>query len=332
MNPIFSLILILSIFCLPQLQAKVRILTFHYNRPEFLELQIRTLQKFIQDDYELFIFNDAKSDTIRDAINEICARHSVNCLRYEQEWHHLNPVNETLRGHFQNPSIKSYLGFRYTGDVTDLPSVRHAHVIQFALDRFGYTHDDLVVILDGDMFPIRPVSIHALQENYDVIGLYRFVPKQNIGYLWVPFISLNMPRLPNKSEVKFDLALVNGMLADTGTAFYNYLKRHPGVSVKTYPNFEKSYSYRAMSNEKMRELGFTDDEISYCQELNTGLKHSRGLETEINLNPTIVDSGVEFHIDRRFLHFGGSSYGGGKVKTLSTIKFLNAIILCIDSN
>ena len=50
------------------------------------------------------------------------------------------------------------------------PSVQHNHVIQFALDHYGYNHDDIVVIINGDMFAIRKFSIKEMINGYDVIG------------------------------------------------------------------------------------------------------------------------------------------------------------------
>ena len=40
-------------------QTKVLIFTYSYNKPEFIELQYKTFKKFLLDDHELIVFNDA---------------------------------------------------------------------------------------------------------------------------------------------------------------------------------------------------------------------------------------------------------------------------------
>ncbi len=64
LNPSLVNIILLSSFNLyfiAPLSAKVLLFTFAYNRPELIELQYKTFKKFLLDDYELIVINDAKS-------------------------------------------------------------------------------------------------------------------------------------------------------------------------------------------------------------------------------------------------------------------------------
>ena len=70
-----------------RVSAKVRFLTFHYNHPEFIEIQYQTFQKFMMDDYELIVFNDAKDPKFEIAIRETCEKYGIPCIRFQQEWH-----------------------------------------------------------------------------------------------------------------------------------------------------------------------------------------------------------------------------------------------------
>ena len=72
--------------------AKVRILTFHYNRPDFLEYQMRAFQKYLLDDYEVIVFNDAKDAGNECAIRSFCEEHGILCVRFEPEWHLVRSV------------------------------------------------------------------------------------------------------------------------------------------------------------------------------------------------------------------------------------------------
>lgn len=42
---------------------KVLIITTVYNRPDFIELQAKTFEKFLKDDYRFVVFNDARDKT-----------------------------------------------------------------------------------------------------------------------------------------------------------------------------------------------------------------------------------------------------------------------------
>ena len=54
--------------------------------------------------------------------------------------------------------------------IRENPSVRHFHVIDYALEHYGYDHDDIIVIMDGDNFLIKPLSIRELLGRNDIIG------------------------------------------------------------------------------------------------------------------------------------------------------------------
>ena len=45
--------------------SKVLIITHAYNRPEFIPLQDITFKKFLKDDYEFVVFNDARDPKIK---------------------------------------------------------------------------------------------------------------------------------------------------------------------------------------------------------------------------------------------------------------------------
>ena len=61
------------------LQARVRILTFHCNMPQFIELQKKTLDKFLQNKYELVVCNDARAPEDKCAIQNTCRQLGIRC-------------------------------------------------------------------------------------------------------------------------------------------------------------------------------------------------------------------------------------------------------------
>lgn len=112
-------IFILVLFFSNEGYATVRILTFHYNQPEFIEIQYKTLKKFLMDDFELIVFNDAKTPENEKGIENICNEHGIKCVRFKPEWHLIDPLNIYLQECLQEPSTIGIWGLiLYTHIVT----------------------------------------------------------------------------------------------------------------------------------------------------------------------------------------------------------------------
>lgn len=83
-NKIFALTGFLSIVSLFAGSEKILILTYSYNRPEFIEWQHKTFEKFLLDDYEMIVFNDADNVVMSSQIKSMCKNlilHVYLCLR-----------------------------------------------------------------------------------------------------------------------------------------------------------------------------------------------------------------------------------------------------------
>lgn len=269
-------------------------MTFHYNRPDYLEMQIKLLKKFILDDYELLVFNDARSFESSQAIEQVCNAYGVQCVRYEQDWHNNHPLTYKVLRQIENPSfLGSYLGGmdkgRTASDIGGNGSMRHCHVIQYALDFFGYDHSDIVAILDGDLFPIRPVSIRSLLEKKDLIGTYK--TEGDAKYLWVPFVAADMRTLPNKNDLQFHLDVIRNNLYDTGSHSHYYLLNNPKARVKKYRYYSNKFPIDTKSNltETLKNYKFNSSQIEAIEQI-------------------LYYTNMEFHIDFSFLHTVGSSW------------------------
>src|SRR5712671_5707704 len=122
-----------SIFIV-QTFASVRILTFHYNQAEFIEIQYRALQKFLRDDFELIVFNDANTLENEKAIEHICCELGIKCVRFEQQWHHSDPLNSYLKSRLGESTTVGIWGWNAMTSIEEIasnPSVRHSHIIQY---------------------------------------------------------------------------------------------------------------------------------------------------------------------------------------------------------
>jgi len=306
---IFLCIVTFYFFSPDELSAKIRIFTFHYNSPEFLEFQYKTFKKFILDDYEIFVVNDAPDSTKEKSIRDVCEKYDLMCVRYEQEWHRTDPINEKIRMMDDTPQKNSYFLFPFEEGSLDLravseqPSVRHCHVIQYALDHFGYDHDDIVVIMDADVFPVKPIRIRDLLKDVPLMGVdSEFRDKH---YLWVPFIAFDPKRLPEVKDLKFHLGVIDEMLCDTGSYSAVYLKEHPEVPFRLYPRCP-DYDFYPWDATTFLAFGFNNP---------------------YDIAKISWPITLEFYIDYHFIHYiGGAAHVKSAKKLQATYDFLNCLL------
>jgi hypothetical protein len=273
----------------PQLlSSKIRILTFQCNQAQFIEYQHLTLKKFLLDDYELIVINDGLSILERNEIDAVCKKYEIKSVFYEQEWHEHDLLNEYIKAATATEHGNDFFCFPKTNGYPDLEkisrncSIRHCHLIQFALDHYAYNHDDLVVIMDGDVFMIQPTSIRTLLQEVPIVGVDSEFGERH--YLWVPFIAFDPKRLPNLKELKFHADLIEGVVCDTGSHSYTYLKNNPGVECQLYPR-RNDFDFFPYDSTTFSKLGLTSLDTFRIQ----------------------WPVEMEFYVDYHFLHFMGGS-------------------------
>lgn len=235
---------------------KVLFITHAYNQPAFLEYQCRCFQKFVEDDFIFVVFNDARPGPNHDAIVAVCDKWNVPCIPIPQELHD-HPQEEPF---WQNdPGAE---GTR-----------RHCDGIQFSLDVIGYDFDGIVIIIDSDCFPIKPININQLfDDGSDLVAIVRgpFSGGRAVEYLWPGLAMMAMNRLADHKTIDFKCGNINGHLVDSGGYTHYYLKNHPEVKLKRLGYFPEGNLYnqcRHFSNQQKekiyRRLNFNQSEIDW---------------------------------------------------------------------
>lgn len=255
---VMIIILILAIFTgKNSLEAKVLIITHSYNRPDFIEIQSKTFQKFLKDEYEFVVFNDAPQEAMSQLITTTCANLNIPCIRIPQSIHTAPYLAREANDDFQNPAI------------------RCANVVQYSLDVLGFDHDGVVMIIDADMFLIKPFSIQEYFIHYQLSGVPQ--KREHVNYIWNGLVFFNMNTLPDRDSIDFNCKKVEGVAVDVGGNVYFYLKKHPELKLSLiyndYINKWTSLSEPQMAHENIRYL--------------------------FELNP----NNIEFLLDYSFLHY-----------------------------
>lgn len=293
------LLLILSMI---NSEGKIRLMTFHYNRPDFLEYQCKCLNKFLKEknDYELIVFNDAVDPELRDQIIATCKTYGVQCVIYPQELHNTGRLIEKIK--------------RWGYDAKS-GSVRHCQLVQYALDNYGFNHDDIVGIFEGDVFLTRELSLREILKVNTIAGAVQ-TDRDGMGieYMWIGLCFIDTKKLINKETFSFDLHFHNDRIfLDSGGSSYYYLKNNPEVPVKKY--YRTPINKLPRSNKvQLESMGFSSKEICFLQ----------------NMADYVAESTVtslEFHMDFHFIHFSFSRYNGSTdTKSILFKKYLADIL------
>jgi hypothetical protein len=287
-----SIVLLLPLFFMAHLYAKVLVITHAFNRPDFIELQYKTFKKFLKDEYEFVVFNDAERDPrIYKKIVEVCNKLHIPCISIPQAIHD--------KPYLYRPQSESNLW--------NSPCVRAANVVQYSLDYVGFDYDGIVAIIDSDMFLIQDFSIENFLEGCDIAGLSQ--SRGHVNYLWNGIVFFNMRTLPHKKSLNWNCGKIDGQPVDVGGYTYYFFKNNPEARIKYTNNCYIKNNADVVA--LLKERGLNDDEIKFLVD-----------------DPY----GSEFHVDKAFLHYrAGGNWNNmpqnyHDIKTSVLNKFMNSCL------
>ena len=104
-------IIALMLFTSLNIYAHVLIFTHAYNRPDFIEIQHKIFQAFLEDDYEFVVFSDAPDENMARQIKQMCDKYNIECIRIPPEIH-----------------TRPYLP-RWPGENNHAPAVRNVNAV-----------------------------------------------------------------------------------------------------------------------------------------------------------------------------------------------------------
>lgn len=273
------LFMMLLLMVCSALESKVLIISHSFNRPDFIELHAKTFKKFLQDDYEHVVFNDASNSSMKKEIKNTCKRLGIKCFRVPQELHAVPGRNS--------------------------PGHRHMDGIQYALNKIGYDFNGIVALIDSDMFLLEPFSIEKYLDGYAVAGELQERKDHRIvvQYLSPAIAFMDMRLLPNKRTLSFEGGYIEGLPCDVGGHTYFYLKNNPSAKPKLVNAFHVG---------AMKILA----PCSLCSNMSCSLCVQR-LQA-LHCNKCVIDfiqacpDDIEFFLDSKFLHYRSGSNWNNK--------------------
>lgn len=323
---LFMLLLLYQYPCL----GKILVFTYAYNRPDFIEIQYKTFKKFLQDDYEFVVFNDAQQEEMANQIVTMCERYGIRCIPIPQEIHGRPYLDRPTHGY-----LAQY----------NCPNVRNCNVVQYSLDTLGFKHDDIVALFDSDLFLVKEFSISQFMQDQKIACITRKC-KNHINhicqelhpdlapfqYIWIGLAFLNIPELQDKTAINFNCGFVHGNIRlDSGGYTYYYLdnlalnpKSIDRTSLKhlickACNSITVSQSSCTHNTNMLKEIGLCAREIQLAQSM--------------PLDNTKTGSYMEFILNGTFIHYcAGSNHSGFssqfiEIKSKAMQQFINDILL-----
>lgn len=206
---------------------KVLVISIHTNSPEFAKLQHRLLEANMVAPFDFVVaLDDVQGiphlDLGRSKLDEqfegLCSSLDIPLIRIPS-WVHSDRT-------ILFPETKE----RVSGDITNL---RAADALQYVFNIAPWTKYHSVLLLDADMFPIRPITQPDLSRSIPLFAVLqnRRRRKRAIKYFWngIFWISSDAPLA---HLLNFDCVKDKGLRADTGGQTYHLLDAYAQLGLR----------------------------------------------------------------------------------------------------
>ena len=219
---------------------KVSIFSFAANDKFPIDIQHRQYKKYLKDDFEFILFNDAFSPAMQQAIDTIATYNNIDQVNVPQ---HIHKV--------QNPSEG------------------YAATLNWAVKDYAVSRGcEIVFLVHADVFPVQPLSV------VDIIGdnlvastmEYRKIDSKEIYYLYPALTMLNMKTIGNQIST-LDFSVARGL--DTGGMTFNFVEKNNSL-VKRLNNLAADGMARLLSSGNLKEYLDADLQICAQYKLNKG--------------------------------------------------------------
>lgn len=187
----------------------ISIFTYAHKRPDFIEMQHETIQKYVKCEYEFIVFNNAIDNHQQySEIHSICKRLNIKCVDVQ-----LEPDMQTTTG-----------VLNFNGNAYITPNVACSYPLLWSFKNY-VTTEKLVCILDSDMFFVNDVDLVSLIKDKDIAYIPQYRQSHKIQYIWNAFVLLNLEKRPELKNLDWTPAPVNGENMDVGAQTCYYVKK-----------------------------------------------------------------------------------------------------------
>ena len=210
----------------------IKIFTFASHRVDFIGLQMHSFRKYLKEDFEFVVFNNAKYDWAGGAsyngINEQCGQIGVSVIDIQKDKALLDRCQQVeFSCSMLNPQ-----------GLYSNANVAHAYAFCWAWENIMYKEQIPIAIFDSDVFLIQPTKLTDTLNPHHICNISDGKPSPEgppILYMWPTFVLLDMVRLPDPQTLNWYCGQIRGVPVDVGGQTHHYLQAHPELDVYDVP-------------------------------------------------------------------------------------------------
>lgn len=219
---------------------RISIFSFAVNDKFPLDIMHRQFKKYMKEDFDFVLFNDAYDPKMEIAINTVASYNNIPCVRVPQRIHGV-----------QNPSEC------------------YASTLNWAVQEYAVANNcEIIVLMHSDVFPICDVTISNIIGNNIVASTpeFRLLNGKGINYFYPAFTIVNMKLLKNTNDL--DFSLLPGL--DVGGKTKEFIEKYPD-SYRFIPNHQAAYFLATLNEtESLAQYFKKDLEITRAAGLSSG--------------------------------------------------------------
>lgn len=273
----------------------VKIVTYAHKRPDFIYYQYESIKKHLKSEYEFIVFNNSVDDiNLYNEINKICSELYIKCIDVilTDDLKYIN--NELI---FENQ--------RYIN-----PNFACSYPLIWTFKNCFNENDDIICIIDSDMFFINDIDIENEIKDTDIIYIPQYRDRNQVKYVWNAFVCLNIKRNKNLLNLNWHPGSVNNVGCDVGGQSHYDLIKNNFIS-KTIEEFS------------IRDLHITDNNMFVHYIQNGNINYHLTIDKNYNLLEFKNTGGDKLFTNRSFPHEtefeNHSEYVLGRTKSIIEI-------------
>jgi hypothetical protein len=229
----------------------MRIFTCNDVTPEFVELQLASFRKYLQEDFEFIVFNCSQAITKTPEkskqVTEVCRSLGVEVREI--------PRDDELEISWLQLAGPPYQLFGRDGRfVRGIGGDTFNYMLQWVWKRVLSKEQGPFCFLHSDVFLMEPIRFSDYLQEYSMAAvLSRKARKEpllrsgkivdaessydstteheDLVYLWEPFLLVDILKLPEPEKMSWWPSIVEGVWTDTGGRTHYYLKAHPEIKI-----------------------------------------------------------------------------------------------------
>lgn len=251
---------------------KVTIYTLADKRPDFIPVQYESFKKFLKDDYEYIVINNAiGSKKRKNLIKKTCETLGIKQIEVKKD-KRFKTIGKQ--------KVFSMFGFYVN------PNVAAAYPIKWIWEKFCSDNTDrLAVLIDSDMFLCKEVSFNEELGESDASLILQYrgledIENPKVAYPWNGICIFNIEKIPNLKDLNWDCgviksAFLNGYSVDVGGYGHFWLQENK-IKIKNISEYA-IHNYKILSENKIWLEAVINGNFHYSFEYDKNTKQTFNL-------------------------------------------------------